>query len=99
MANLFATLWSKYRVATIAVAIGLIAVVGVGGTLLLSGGDNSEETTAATTATTAAAPAGPPLTPWPTYGFDNARTRYLPTKSAVVRSSWQATVISGLPRS
>jgi outer membrane protein assembly factor BamB len=80
MANLFATLWSKYRVATIAGAVGLIAVVGVGGSLLLSGGDNSEETTASTTTTTAAAPAGPPLSDWPTYGFDAARARYLPSK-------------------
>ena len=81
MANLFATLWSKYRAATIAAAVGLVAVVGVGGALLLgSDSGSSEETTTATT-TTAAAPAGPPLTPWPTYGFDNARTRYLPTKA------------------
>ena len=81
MANLFATLWNDHRAATIAAAVGLVAVVGLGGTLLLSSsGGSSEQTTTAATTTTAAAPAGSPLTPWPTYGFDNARTRYLPTK-------------------
>src|SRR5262245_9217977 len=82
MANLFATLWNKHRAATIAGAIALTAIVGVGGGLALSngGGGGSEEATSSTTTTTAAAPAGPPLSPWPTYGFDNARTRYLPTK-------------------
>jgi outer membrane protein assembly factor BamB len=79
MANLFTTLWTQYRAATIAAAVALVAVVGVGGTLVLSGGGSSEGTTAATTTTTAA-PAGPPLSDWPTYGFDAARTRYLPTK-------------------
>jgi outer membrane protein assembly factor BamB len=80
MANLFTTLWTRYRAVTIAAAAGLVAIVGVGGYLLLhKGSSGSEETTTATT-TTAAAPAGPPLTPWPTYGFDPARTRYLPTR-------------------
>jgi outer membrane protein assembly factor BamB len=79
MVNLFTTLWTRYRAATIAGAVALVAVLGVGGVLLLSNGGGSEETTTATTTTTAA-PAGPPLSPWPTYGFDNARTRYLPTK-------------------
>jgi outer membrane protein assembly factor BamB len=79
MANLFTTLWTKYRAATIACAVALVAVVGVGGFALAKNGGGSEETTTATTTTTAA-PAGPPLTPWPTYGFDQARTRYLPTK-------------------
>ncbi|HSD25642.1 MAG TPA: PQQ-binding-like beta-propeller repeat protein [Solirubrobacterales bacterium] len=81
MANLFATIWNQYRAPTIAGAFSIVAVVGVGGALLLSSGGGSEETTAATTTTTTAAPTGPPLTPWPTYGFDNARTRYLPTKT------------------
>src|SRR5262245_11464701 len=80
MANLFATLWNNHRPATITAAVGLVAVVAVGGALALSGGGSSEQTISSTT-TTAAAPAGPPLTPWPTYGFDNARTRYLPTKA------------------
>ena len=54
----------------------------MGGTLLLSGGGGSEEARPPRPRPrTAAAPAGPPLTPWPTYGFDNARTRYLPTKA------------------
>jgi outer membrane protein assembly factor BamB len=78
MENLFATLWSKYRAATIAGAVAVLAVVGVAGALLLSGG-GSEQTTSSTTTTTAAPPA-PPLTAWPTYGGDNSRTRYLPTK-------------------
>src|SRR5919204_4501964 len=79
MANLFTTLWTSHRAATIAAAVGLIAIVGVGGYFALHNGGGSEETTTSTT-TTAAAPAGPPLTSWPTYGFDQARTRYLPTK-------------------
>jgi outer membrane protein assembly factor BamB len=79
MANLFTTLWTKYRAATIAAAVGILAVVGVGGALALSSGGGSEETTTQATTTTAA-PAGPPLTAWPTYGFDQSRTRYLPTK-------------------
>ena len=82
MANLFASLWNNYRAATIAAGVGLVAVVGVGGALLLgSDSGSSEETTTTARTTTTAAPAGPPLTPWPTYGFDNARTRYLPTKA------------------
>jgi outer membrane protein assembly factor BamB len=80
MAKLFATLWNQYRAATVAAAVGLVAIVGVGGALLLSNGGGSEPSTTTTTTTTTAAPAGPPLTPWPTYGFDNARTRYLRTK-------------------
>jgi outer membrane protein assembly factor BamB len=79
MANLFTTLWTKYRAATIAGAAALVAVVGVGGFALAKNSGGSEETTTATTTTTAAS-TGPPLTPWPTYGFDQARTRYLPTK-------------------
>jgi outer membrane protein assembly factor BamB len=79
MANLFTTLWTSHRAATIAAAVGLVAIVGAGGYLALHDGGGSEETTTSTT-TAAAAPAGPPLTSWPTYGFDQARTRYLPTK-------------------
>jgi outer membrane protein assembly factor BamB len=80
MEKLFATLWTQYRAATIAGAAALVAIVGVGGALLLSNGGSSQETTTTATTTTTHAPAGPPLTPWPTYGFDSARTRYLPTK-------------------
>jgi outer membrane protein assembly factor BamB len=81
MEKLFATLWTKHRAATIAAAVALVAAVGVGGVLLLSDGGGSEETTTTSAAAPAAraAPAGPSLTPWPTYGFDPARTRYLPT--------------------
>ena len=82
MANFFATLWNNHRAATIAAAVALVAVVSLGCALLLgSDSGSSEETTTTATTTTTAAPAGPPLTPWPTYGFDNARTRYLPTKA------------------
>src|SRR3954453_2894018 len=80
MDKLFATLWNSHRALTIAAAVGLVAVVGVGGFLLLRNDGSEEVTTSSTTTTTAAAPAGPPLTAWPTYGFDDARTRYLPTK-------------------
>jgi outer membrane protein assembly factor BamB len=80
MEKLFATLWTQYRAATIAGAVALVAIVGVGGALLLSSGGSSQETTTSAATTTTQAPAGPPLTPWPTYGFDSARTRYLPTK-------------------
>jgi outer membrane protein assembly factor BamB len=79
MDELFATLWTKYRAATIAGAVALVAVVGVGGFLLLHNGGGSSEGTTTSTTQTAAAPAGPPLTAWPTYGFDNARTRHLST--------------------
>jgi outer membrane protein assembly factor BamB len=80
MANLFATLWNNYRAATIAAAVGLVAVVAVSGTLALSSGGGGSEPTNSSTTTTAAAPSGPPLSDWPTYGFDAARARYLPTK-------------------
>lgn len=81
MEKLFTTLWTQYRPATIAGAVALVAVVGLGGFLLLGNAGGSDQTTASTTTTTTAAPAGPRLTPWPTYGFDNARTRYLPTRA------------------
>ena len=82
MANLFTTLWTQYRAATIAGAVALVAVVGVGGAMLPGNdsGGSQETTTTTTTATTAVAPAGPPLSPWPTYGYDNARTRHLRTR-------------------
>ena len=60
MDKLFATLWNNYRAATIAAAVGLVAVVGVGGAVLLSNGSGSSEETTTATTTTAAAPAGPP---------------------------------------
>ncbi len=80
MASLFTTLWTRYRAATIAVAVGLVAVVGVGGTLLLSSGGGSGGTTAPVTTTPTQKPAGAPVTSWPTYGFNGARTRYMPAK-------------------
>ena len=83
MEKLFATLWTKYRAATIAAAAGLVVVVGVAGWLLLGSGGGSEETTISTASAPPAPdqPAGPPLSSWPTYGFDPARTRYLPTRA------------------
>ena len=83
MEKLFATLWTKYRAATIAAAAGLVVVVGVGGWLLLGNGGGSGETktSAASAPPAPAQPAGPPLSSWPTYGFDPARTRYLPTRA------------------
>jgi outer membrane protein assembly factor BamB len=80
MDKLFATLWNSHRALTVAAAVGLVAVVGVGGFLLLRDDGSEEQTGTSSTATTTAAPPGPPLTAWPTYGFDDARTRYLPTK-------------------
>jgi outer membrane protein assembly factor BamB len=71
-------IWTEHRAAAIAGVAGLLAIVGVGGWLLLrSSGGSSEGTTS-----TASAPASRPAqrtSDWPTYGFDRARTRYLPT--------------------
>jgi outer membrane protein assembly factor BamB len=81
MDKLFATLWNSHRALTIAATVGLVAVVGVGGFLLLRGGSSEEPATSSTAAAPAPAPPpGPRLSSWPTYGFDAARTRYLPTK-------------------
>ncbi len=78
MAGLFTTLWTKYRLATTAGTLGIVAVVGAGGWLLLRSPSNSPEPTTSTV-TTASHPRPPQTTDWPTYGFDAARTRYLPT--------------------
>ena len=72
------TLWTSHRAATIAVTIGLVAAVGVGGWLLLRSDGGSERTTTQPAAAPAPPP-GPKLSEWPTYGLDPARTRYLPT--------------------
>jgi outer membrane protein assembly factor BamB len=80
MANLFTTLWSSHRAATIAATVGLVAATGVGGWLLLRS-DGSSEGTTTSTAAKPAPPVGPRLASWPTYGLDGARTRYLPTKA------------------
>jgi outer membrane protein assembly factor BamB len=77
MEKLFATLWTSHRAATIAAAVALVAVVGVGGWLLL----RSDHSSKATTIPAMEAPAPPPrpqTTDWPTYGRNAARTRDLP---------------------
>jgi outer membrane protein assembly factor BamB len=78
MADAFKNLWTSHRAATIAGMVGLIAVVGVGGWLLLRSPSNSSGP-AATSASNPPARPAPQSTDWPTYGFDRARTRYLPT--------------------
>jgi outer membrane protein assembly factor BamB len=80
MANAFKNLWAYHRGATIAGMAGLIVIVGVGGWLLLRNPSSSEEGTTSTAAASASAPA-PRLTPWPSYGLNPARTRYLPTRA------------------
>jgi outer membrane protein assembly factor BamB len=80
MANFLTTLWTSHRAATIAATVGLLAAIGVGGWLLLRNPSGHEPTTTSTAAAPAQ-PAGPRVSDWPTYGFDNARTRYLPTKA------------------
>jgi outer membrane protein assembly factor BamB len=82
MAEFFTTLWTRHRAATLAGAVGAIAIVGVGGWLLLRSPGGS----AAPATTTASAPTAPPApqtTDWPTYGLNPARTRDL--RSRVVR--------------
>ena len=78
MAKLFTTLWTTHRAATIAVTVGLVAAIGVGGWLLLRNPGGSEETTTSAPVP-APAPPAPQTTNWPTYGLDAARTRYMPT--------------------
>ena len=77
MADLFKTLWTSHRAATIAGMVAFVAVIGVGGWLLLRTPNSSSQP--ATTASARAKPPAPPTTDWPTYGLNQARTRYLPT--------------------
>jgi outer membrane protein assembly factor BamB len=79
MAKLFTTLWTTHRAATIAVTVGLVAAIGVGGWLVLRNPGSSEETTTSAPAPPPA-PAAPQTTDWPTYGLDAARARYMPTR-------------------
>src|SRR4029453_13328459 len=55
MAKLFTTLWTTHRAATIAVTVGLVAAIGVGGWLVLRDPGSSAETT-----TSPPAPPPPP---------------------------------------
>jgi len=78
MADAFKNLWTDHRAATFAGMVGFVAIVGLGGWLLLRTPSGASEPTDST----AAAPAkrsAPPSTDWPTYGLDQARSRYLPT--------------------
>jgi outer membrane protein assembly factor BamB len=78
MADAFKNLWTDHRAPTFAGMVGFVAIVGLGGWLLLRTPSGASEPTDST----AAAPAkrsAPPSTDWPTYGLDQARSRYLPT--------------------
>jgi outer membrane protein assembly factor BamB len=72
--------WTEHRTSAIAGMAAFVVIVGLGGWLLLRNGGGSEETATSTSAAPAPASATH-LFPWPTYGFDAARTRYLPTKT------------------
>jgi outer membrane protein assembly factor BamB len=78
MADAFKNLWAGHRAATIAAVAAFVAVVGIGGWLVLRSPSGASETIT-TSAARPARHAAPPSTDWPTYGFDRARTRYLPT--------------------
>src|SRR5215208_1051548 len=81
MAKLFTTLWTTHRAATIAVTVGMVAAIGVGGWLVLRNPGSSEETiTSAPAPAPPPAPTAPQTTDWPTYGMDAARARYMPTR-------------------
>jgi len=72
------TFWIEHRAVAIAGMVGVVAMVGAGGWLLL----RSHRGTSEAATTTAAAPASrpaPPTVDWPMYGLNQARTRYLPT--------------------
>ncbi len=71
-------IWTEHRAAAIASMVGFVAVVGVGGWLLLRSPSSSSQSTTTAASTPASHPA-PPTTDWPTYGLDQARTRYLPS--------------------
>lgn len=71
-------IWTEHRAATIVSMIGFVAIVGVGGWLLLRSPSNASQPSTTTSTTSASHPA-PQTTDWPTYGLDAARTRYLPS--------------------
>jgi outer membrane protein assembly factor BamB len=71
-------IWTEHRAAAIASMVGFVAVVGVGGWLLLRSPSSSSQPTTTAASAPASHPA-PPTTDWPTYGLDQARTRYLPS--------------------
>ncbi len=71
-------IWTEHRAATIASMIGFVAIIGVGGWLLLRSPSNASEPSTTTSTRSTSDPA-PQTTDWPTYGLDAARTRYLPS--------------------
>jgi outer membrane protein assembly factor BamB len=71
-------IWTEHRAAAIASMVGFVAIVGVGGWLLLRSPSSSSQSTTTAASAPASHPA-PPTTDWPTYGLDQARTRYLPS--------------------
>jgi outer membrane protein assembly factor BamB len=81
MADAFKNIWTSHRAATLAGMAGFVVIVGVGGWLLLRNPSSSEQTATSASASAPTAPAASRLFPWPTYGFDAARTRYLPTNA------------------
>jgi outer membrane protein assembly factor BamB len=77
MADLCKNLWTSHRLATTAGVTGFVVVVVVGGWLLLRSPSGSGEP--AITASAPVKPPSPPTTDWPTYGLNEARSRYLST--------------------
>ena len=71
-------IWTEHRAATIASMIGFVAIISVGGWLLLRSPSKASQPST-TTSTRSASHSAPQTTDWPTYGLDAARTRYLPS--------------------
>lgn len=74
----FVTFWTEHRAAAIAGMVGFVAIVGFVGWLVFHSPSSANEPATTSTSRPARSPA-PRSTDWPTYGFDQARTRYLAT--------------------